>query len=259
MTKQPLVSVVIPTYERAKLTLQAVLSVLDQQYSEFEVIVVDDGSSEETQKQLESMLPAGVIFISLPHSGLPAVARNAGIASAKGEWIAFLDSDDIWNPDKLSKQMETALAGNFDCVSSNFLLDSGPGHPDSEIFKTLRVNLKTMLRSNQIVNSSVMVRKAVITAVGGVCASHNVRGVEDYATWLRILSKYKWAHIVEPLGTYSTSQLEGIKVSRESSHFGRIHALIDFMGWQHSQGSKLIAARLILRLFSQSLITIRKS
>lgn len=100
----PNVSVIIPTYNRAKFVTKAIDSVLAQTYSDYEIIVVDDGSTDNTREVLGPYMDK-IIYIYQENAGVSA-ARNTGIRVASGQWIAFLDSDDIWFPDKLSCQME---------------------------------------------------------------------------------------------------------------------------------------------------------
>jgi glycosyltransferase involved in cell wall biosynthesis len=113
MNDRPLVSVVIPTYNRAQKTMAAVESVLAQTYSHLEIIVIDDGSTDGSSEVLQQFVKqkaqgetqAGPIrYYRKPNQG-PAIARNAGIEKAQGEYIAFLDSDDVWLPEKLEWQM----------------------------------------------------------------------------------------------------------------------------------------------------------
>ena len=102
--KAPIISVIIPTYNRAHLVTKAVDSVLSQTYKEHEIIVVDDGSSDNTRKVLEPYMDK-IRYIYQKNAGVSA-ARNTGIKAASGPWIAFLDSDDSWLPEKLSYQMD---------------------------------------------------------------------------------------------------------------------------------------------------------
>lgn len=110
MSGKPLVSVVIPTYNRVQQTIAAIESVLAQTYSHFEIIVVDDGSTDSSGEAIERFLRQGtngrhqLFFLRQPNQGASA-ARNTGIAKARGEYIAFLDSDDYWLPEKLEWQM----------------------------------------------------------------------------------------------------------------------------------------------------------
>ncbi len=103
--ERPLVSVVIPTYDRGAYLREAVQSVLDQSYQAWELIVVDDGSSDGSVGFLEALADSRIQVVRQPHSGNPARMRNLGITRAGGEYVAFLDSDDVWMPEKLSLQV----------------------------------------------------------------------------------------------------------------------------------------------------------
>src|SRR5271155_324881 len=101
----PKVSVVIPTYNRAEKVRKTVESVLAQSFTDLEVIVVDDGSSDETGQTLEHAFGDRIRYYFQPNQGVSA-ARNKGIEEARGEWIAFLDSDDLWEKEKLECQLD---------------------------------------------------------------------------------------------------------------------------------------------------------
>ena len=115
--KSPLISVVIPNHNNSGFLIECIESVLNQTYSNTEVIFIDDGSTDES---LQILLPYQdrIKLIATKNRGA-AAARNTGILNALGEFIAFLDSDDIWEPDKLELQMEMMLSGNFDLIYSS--------------------------------------------------------------------------------------------------------------------------------------------
>jgi glycosyltransferase involved in cell wall biosynthesis len=123
-SNNPLVSVIIPTYNRASYVTEAIDSVLVQTYADYEIIVVDDGSTDNTQDVLRPYLDR-IVYIYQPNAGVSA-ARNTGILAAKGEWIAFLDSDDIWLPQKLETHV-SAVHDHPDIVAHtvNALLEDG--------------------------------------------------------------------------------------------------------------------------------------
>ena len=104
MSAQIPVSVIIPTYNRAALVKEAVASVLAQTWREFELIVVDDGSTDDTPEAL-APYASRIRLLRRENRGGVSAARNAGMAAARGEWLAFLDSDDLWLPEKLARQM----------------------------------------------------------------------------------------------------------------------------------------------------------
>src|SRR5438128_1621108 len=106
----PKVSVVLPTYNRRPLLREAVDSVVGQSFSDWELILVDDGSTDDTRAYFKELTDPRVSRVFLPHSANRSAVRNAGIARARGEWIAFLDSDDLWAPEKLTRQVEALAA-----------------------------------------------------------------------------------------------------------------------------------------------------
>jgi glycosyltransferase involved in cell wall biosynthesis len=106
---EPLVTVVIPTFGRPDLVLEAVRSVLGQTMNDLEVVVVADGPEEATAEALRDIPDPRLRLISLPVNSGPSTARNAGVAAARGAWVAFLDDDDLWLPRKLEVQKEAAL------------------------------------------------------------------------------------------------------------------------------------------------------
>ncbi|PTU32923.1 glycosyltransferase family 2 protein [Stenotrophobium rhamnosiphilum] len=116
MSTMPKVSVIIPTFNRAHILGRAIASVLGQTYSDLELIVVDDGSSDGTAALIQTFPDPRLRYVQQPRNLGVSAARNRGIAEARGEWLAFLDSDDLWLPQKLDRQF-AALSG-VDCVAS---------------------------------------------------------------------------------------------------------------------------------------------
>lgn len=109
----PIISVIIPTHKRSQLVLRSVISALAQTLPEIEVIVVIDGFDDGTQTELSKIADSRLRIVQLPTSKGGSGARNAGVAEAKGEWIAFLDDDDEWLPQKLERQLELAKRSQF--------------------------------------------------------------------------------------------------------------------------------------------------
>jgi glycosyltransferase involved in cell wall biosynthesis len=114
MSEGPLISVVIPCFNAERTLGRAIASVRQQTYPTIEIIAIDDGSRDGTPALLREEAARGVVVISQPNGGVP-VARNTGIAAARGDFIAFLDSDDEWHPDKLERQMQV-LRGQSEMV-----------------------------------------------------------------------------------------------------------------------------------------------
>jgi glycosyltransferase involved in cell wall biosynthesis len=102
---QKLVSIIVPTYNRGHLIVETIQSVINQRYTSWELIIVDDGSNDDTKKQVGEFKDDRIKYFFIEHSGVIGAVRNAGMKYARGEYIAFLDSDDLWLPNKLEYQL----------------------------------------------------------------------------------------------------------------------------------------------------------
>jgi glycosyltransferase involved in cell wall biosynthesis len=110
--KTPTISVIIPTYNREKLIIKALESVLNQTYTDFEILVIDDASTDNTESEIKKLNNDKIIYYKLDKNGGQCIARNFGIKRANGKFIAFLDSDDEWLPTKLEKQYQCFMNGS---------------------------------------------------------------------------------------------------------------------------------------------------
>lgn len=117
MESKALVSVIIPSYNRGSLILRSVYSVLNQSYKNIELILVDDCSTDNTENVIKKIKDGRIKYIKLEKNSGACVARNRGINEARGEYIAFNDSDDIWHEDKIEKQIDFLIRNNADVVS----------------------------------------------------------------------------------------------------------------------------------------------
>lgn len=206
-TVNPLVSVVIPTYNHARFIGRALQSVLNQTYTNWEAIVIDNHSTDNTDEVLACFPDPRISCLKIHNNGVIAASRNAGIRVAKGEWIAFLDSDDWWTVDKLEICMKFMNA-NVDLLYHKLRLQwetSGwykRKYNNSWQVKT-PVLFDLLLNGNAIATSSVIVRKYFLDVVGGMDENTHMIAAEDYNTWLRI-SKItnNFYYISEALGNY---------------------------------------------------------
>jgi glycosyltransferase involved in cell wall biosynthesis len=193
------ISVIIPTYNRGNEVCLAVQSVLDQTLPALEVIVVDDGSTDDTPARLSRF--DGLIRYVVQTNRGPASARNHGAEISQGEWIAFLDSDDVWAPDKLERQ--SALIEQGDPRLGVVHCDNwrnGPGYRvRGEAWPRRRpLQLRDMLRGNPICTSAVLIRRQAFVAVGGF--EPTTWAVEDWDLWLRLLQVgWRFATLDTPL------------------------------------------------------------
>ncbi len=189
-----LVSIIMPTYNSEKYISETVESVLKQTYTNWEILIVDDGSTDNTNLLIQSYISKEprIKHISLGYnSGKPARGRNVGISNSSGKYIAFLDSDDIWHPDKLEmqvKQMESQKDIGLSYVLYSCLCDDGN---IKGIFPRAKRRFrghifKPLYRSSFIYNSSIMVRADVFNEIGLLDEDPRLIAGEDYDMLLRI-------------------------------------------------------------------------
>ena len=212
-------SVIIPTYTRASLVRAAVDSSLRQSVPPHEVLVCDDGSTDDTLALLRTVFAdvPKVKVLSLPHSGLPAAARNAGIAAASGDWLAFLDSDDVWLPEKTARQLaaiQSHPAIGLVCANA-FVARHGD---DPQMRATLlrdvptgEVTLARLLEENAIITSSALVKRTLLIAAGAFSAQPGLRSVEDYELWLRMATLAPVHYLDEPLVIYQDDSADSVR------------------------------------------------
>lgn len=186
----PLISVIVPTFNRAKLLERCLKSVLVQSFRDFEVIVSDDGSTDNTSEVAEEFsgsLP--LRLIKAENFGGPARPRNRALQIARGEYVAFLDSDDWWGPRKLECCM-VHLRGGSEFVYHD-VAQRGTGSrqrlPNIRTRKTKRNVLDELLCSGlRLPNSSVITRRDLLLKVDGFCEDRDLIAVEDLDCWLKI-------------------------------------------------------------------------
>lgn len=215
MKNQPLVSVIIPTYNKAQYLKKAVESVLNQTYKKIEVIVIDDGSTDNTAEIVKSFNDPRIIYFWKENKG-PAVARNTGIKKAKGKYIVFLDSDDLWLKEKLETQIdfmeknsEIGLLGTgcYEMTDKGKVIGKKIFPTSNEILQ------KDLIKYNPFIQSSIMTRKEIFDKVG-LWYDEKFRESEDYDLWLRIAGNYKIANLPEAL-TMKRYYKEGLSPAKD--------------------------------------------
>lgn len=196
-------SVVIPVYNNPEAT-RAIESVLKQSYEgSYEIIAVDDGSKDNSYETLleykEANKVENLVVIKQTNGG-PSKARNRGIKESKGKYIAFLDSDDTWDKDKIKKQMEILKKDhNIKLISTTLNGRTIKGFNHVQL-----ITLKELLYRNSIFTSTVVVEKAVLDEIGGF--NENQKYSEDYRLWLTIASTHKCVLLNESLVTYGDGE-----------------------------------------------------
>jgi glycosyltransferase involved in cell wall biosynthesis len=213
----PLISVVMPVRNGTKWLHEAVESVLDQEFRDFELLIVDDGSDEDTVRRLAEIARAdGRIGVLHQAPQGVAVALNLGIGAARAPYIARLDADDLARPDRLARQLAFMQAhGDVDLVGSAAQVIDGAGAvigriaPPTESGRIAR----HLRRGNPIIHSSVMMRAGLLHQLGGYRATFGA--AEDYDLWLRIAETGGIANLPEPL----------VAIRRHESNLSRLNAV----------------------------------
>ena len=217
----PLVSIVIPSYNSAQYIDRLMASLLSQTYTNWEAIIVDNNSADDTIKLIGEYKDFRIKIYPIINNGIIAKSRNLGIGKSNGEWIAFLDSDDWWEPNKLeisSKYFNTGidliyhrLTVAFDLnVRSNISLHT---RRIKNGYKDLLIN------GNFIPNSSVIFRKSLINKVGMISENIKLIGSEDYNFLLKIIKQTKKIkYIPKKLGFYYVNPTGVSRKKMSASH-----------------------------------------
>ena len=206
--KEILVSVILPTFNHAKYLKTAIESVINQNYLSWELIIIDNNSVDETLEIINSYSDNRIKYCKIQNNGIIAASRNLGIQLSTGSWIAFIDSDDWWTNDKLSKSVKYINTEKFDLIYHDLYLVE---KKNQFTFKKLAfsrtlhfpIYQDLLLNGNGILNSSVLVRKKILEEVGLLSCDINKITWEDYDCWLKI-SKItnRFYYLKETLGYY---------------------------------------------------------
>lgn len=204
-------SIIIPSYNREHILPKAIDSVLQQTFSDFELIVVDNGSTDNTRQLIEtySHQDNRIRYFWQENSGSPAGSRNTGIQNAKGEWIAFLDSDDWWFQNKLEevhKTIQTDKTNSYVAIS-HWEDKYVNNHPYSTLRhgseKENNLYEKLLFEGNLFSTSAMTVKADILRELGGFNPRKDYFIVEDYDLWMRIAQKGPIFSIKKSLGVFS--------------------------------------------------------
>lgn len=196
----PVITVLMPAYNAARYIREAIMSVLQQSFQEFELLIVDDGSTDETAAIIQSFTDLRIRFLSQPHQGI-ATALNKGLQEARGEYIARFDADDICLPQRLEKQLDflakdtryVLCGGNAEYISASgeHLFDYRcQGHTHEEIAAQLYDGCP-------FIHSAVMYRRDAVTQAGGY--SIDAHNFEDYLLWIQLSRLGMYGNLDEQL------------------------------------------------------------
>jgi glycosyltransferase involved in cell wall biosynthesis len=201
----PAVSIIVPTFNRLKYLRATMASVFEQTFQDWELLIADDGSDADTRAYLQRLdAPPRVTVIWLAHSGRPSVVRNAALRAAQGEFVAFLDSDDVWLPKKLETQIASLRSRTARRWShTKFILVDESGNPTA--WQRTRAwpvpegwILEKLVKSQTVISvPSVVASRELLEQLGGF--DEELVMCEDYDLWLRLAMHSEIDAIDEPL------------------------------------------------------------
>jgi glycosyltransferase involved in cell wall biosynthesis len=229
----PTVSVIIPTYNRAPMLEEAIGSVLKQDFADFEVVVVDDGSEDDTPQRITAY--PGIRIVTQSHRGVSA-ARNAGIRASCGDLVAFLDSDDLWFTEKLSCQVAffNANPQALICQTEEIWIRNGVRvNPGKRHQKTSGMIFERSVALCLVSPSAVMLRRSLLEVVG--LFDEKMPACEDYDLWLRVSCRFPIHLIDTPLVIKRGGHPDQLSKQRRLDRY-RIYALTKILKSPPPQG-----------------------
>ncbi|MBS1492494.1 MAG: glycosyltransferase [Bacteroidetes bacterium] len=201
---QKLVSVVIPTYNRLKYLTECINSITAQTYENLEIIVIDDNSEDGTETYIKNKSDSRIKYFNFGKINNIGRLRNLGIKNSSGEIICFCDDDDIWQPDKMEKQLKLIPEYSVICSNASVIDANGEilkkeilGFNSKQIFE-----FKDFVLFNPVITSTLMAKKEVFTDTGYFNEEQKFFASEDYELWIRISKTFKFYYIKEKLIKY---------------------------------------------------------
>lgn len=238
----PLVSVIIPVYNASKFIENTIKSVLTQNYSKLEIIIIDDGSTDTTKDVVKSIKDSRIEYV-FQQNQTQAIARNVGINRAKGKFIAFIDSDDLWEPNKIEKQLSLFDNPEIGLVYSNlsYIDEKGLSLKKSVPIMYKGMVAEKLIITNFIANSSVVARKNLLLK-NNIFFRKKRQGVEDWDIWLRLAVFAKFDYSKDKLLKYRIHE-ENISKNIEAQYTGRMltldECLIDYLYYTKNKNTLL--------------------
>jgi glycosyltransferase involved in cell wall biosynthesis len=227
MPDGPLVSVVIPSFNRSARLERAIDSVLAQTYRRLEVLVVDDGSTDDSWDlvtRLSAKEPRIHVLRHHANRGAQA-ARNTGITAAKGDWVAFLDSDDRYLPDSIERRLETALRTGTSLVHSECLVERADGVMEPFGIPPMTGDIRAAVLSTPgPVFQALLVRARCLSAIGGL--DESIVAYQEWDTAIRLSFVSRFSFVSAPTFVYNTTSADGLSRNRDLSATGYEQVLL---------------------------------
>lgn len=227
MEKGNVFSIVIPTYNRGYLLTSLLESLKEQTFKDFEVVICDDGSTDNTEEIVEQFaVNLDIKYIKLMNHGGPAGPRNEGIKKASGKYVAFLDSDDRWYSTKLEK-VYNVLNHGYDWVYHSLdILTAGSiqGSFNARNYNKLCPQKSLLIDFNPIATSSIVIKKSLMLQVGYFKTDERYHFVEDFDYWLRLVKVNTNSFaITESLGIYNDHEVNNSKSLLQIDKLGSLY------------------------------------
>ncbi len=236
-----LVSVIIPTWNRAHTIEAAVRSALRQTLPPLEVLVCDDGSDDATEAIVRAIGDSRVRWLAGRRGGRPAIPRNRGIAAAKGEWLAFLDSDDVWMPKKLETQMAIVSGSKTRAICTNALRVRPGGKECGPLLATTNASFsaRELFQANKVVCSSAVLHRTLFPTVEGFPEASELKAIEDYALWARVSTLSDFSYIGEPLVRYFDDAENSVRAEELDRWRQRVVVFGDLLAWSRRHPTEI--------------------
>jgi glycosyltransferase involved in cell wall biosynthesis len=247
MTVDPLVSVILPVYNRESSISRAIESVLTQTYRSIELIVIDDGSTDDTMQVLERF-GSRIMVLRQAHAGA-YVARNFGMRHARGEFVAFIDSDDVWLPDRLSSQLPLMSRQEVGLVFGDAIHVTPGARTRLTCFRVSPPRRGRVAAefawSNFVPTVTVLVRRSCLDEIGGFPLAGALSA--DYLTWFRIALRHDLDYVDAPVAEY-TVHPGGMSWDLGRSIEARIGMFSDELSRTSDEAARSVLTRLVFNL-----------
>lgn len=229
------ISVIIPNYNRSEQLVRAVKSVLSQTLPAFEVLICDDGSTDDSRERIIALGDDRVRWISCGRNGRPAIPRNIGIKESTGNFVSFLDNDDEWVNTKLERQVELLeMTGlNVVCSNASKITEGENKGPYSALRFSQVLNFYNLVASNSVICSSVLVKKEIVEKYGAFPEEPELKALEDYFLWLKISTGNDIYYTPELLVNYSDESATSIRKDSMSTQQQLDVIFRTFKKWAH--------------------------
>jgi glycosyltransferase involved in cell wall biosynthesis len=248
----PLVTVYIPTHNRSKMVKAAIESVLSQSYQNLQIIVVDDGSTDDTKEVVTQFFPTGKVTYLQNETPLGAcAARNKAIDMASGELITGLDDDDLFSLNRIEELVNCFKQGEFSCVTSGITERTTSGDIE-RIFDTGEVSLDKLLHKN-ILGNQVLTKTEYLQEIGGFDLS--MPSFQDYDTWVRLVAKFGTAYKIKSssylwLTSHEAQRISTDNVKKKEGFEKFYQKHLDKMSASHVNTLKILRKRIFNERFS---------